>query len=318
MLLVSLSTKRERKKKRRANKPACNVNTPVFSSSSTFFFLITLYIQRERGATQFSSYQYDNYDYFRLVHFVKALIMFTSKSEYDRGVNTFSPEGRIFQIEYAIEAIKLGSTSLGIQTPEGVVLAAEKRVPSTLVVPSSMNKIMEVDSHIAAVMSGMVADARILVEHARVESQNHRFTYNEPMCVESCTLATCDLSIQFGESGGRRKLMSRPFGVSLLIAGVDEKGPQLWQTDPSGTYTRYDAQAIGGGAEAAQNVFTERYHRNMSLQEGEVLAVDILKQVMEDQLSPENIEVAVVRVDDGKLHMYSPTEIKAIIARLAE
>lgn len=295
------------------------MNTPVFSSSSTFsFFLITLYIQRERGATQFSSYQYDNYDYFRLVHFVKALIMFTSKSEYDRGVNTFSPEGRIFQIEYAIEAIKLGSTSLGIQTPEGVVLAAEKRVPSTLVVPSSMNKIMEVDSHIAAVMSGMVADARILVEHARVESQNHRFTYNEPMCVESCTLATCDLSIQFGESGGRRKLMSRPFGVSLLIAGVDEKGPQLWQTDPSGTYTRYDAQAIGGGAEAAQNVFTERYHRNMSLQEGEVLAVDILKQVMEDQLSPENIEVAVVRVDDGKLHMYSPTEIKAIIARLAE
>ncbi|AYU78685.1 proteasome subunit alpha type-5 [Leishmania donovani] len=244
--------------------------------------------------------------------------MFTSKSEYDRGVNTFSPEGRIFQIEYAVEAIKLGSTSLGIRTPEGVVLAAEKRVPSTLVVPSSMSKIMEIDSHIATVMSGMVADARILVEHARVESQNHRFTYNEPMSVESCTLATCDLSIQFGESGGKRKLMSRPFGVSLLIAGVDEKGPQLWQTDPSGTHTRYDAQAIGGGAEAAQSVFTERYHRNMTLEEGETLAVDILKQVMEDQLSPENIEVAVVRADDGKLHMYTPTEIKAIMSRMPE
>lgn len=244
--------------------------------------------------------------------------MFTSKSEYDRGVNTFSPEGRIFQIEYAIEAIKLGSTSLGIQCPEGVVIAAEKRVPSTLVVPSSMAKVMEIDRHIAAVMSGMVADARILVEHARVEAQNHRFTYNEPMCVESCTLATCDLSIQFGESGGKKKLMSRPFGVSLLIAGVDEKGPQLWQTDPSGTYTRYDAQAIGGGAEAAQTVFAERFHRNMTLVEAEDLAVDILKQVMEDKLSKENIEVAVVRVDDGKLHIYDPDTIQKIMERKPE
>lgn len=244
--------------------------------------------------------------------------MFTSKSEYDRGVNTFSPEGRIFQIEYAIEAIKLGSTSLGIRTPEGVVIAAEKRVPSTLVVPSSMNKIMEIDYHIAAVMSGMVADARILVEHARVEAQNHRFTYNEPMCVESCTLAACDLSIQFGESGGKKKLMSRPFGVSLLIAGVDEKGPQLWQTDPSGTYTRYDAQAIGGGAEAAQTVFTERYHRNMTLVEAEDLAVDILKQVMEDKLTKDNIEVAVVRVGDAKLQMYDPSTIQRIMDRQPE
>lgn len=242
--------------------------------------------------------------------------MFSSKSEYDHGVNTFSPEGRIFQIEYAIEAIKLGSTSLGIQTPDGVVLAAEKRVPSTLVIPSSMSKIMEIDRHIGAVMSGMVADARILVEHARVESQNHRFTYNEPMCVESCTLATCDLSIHFGESSGQKKLMSRPFGVSLLVAGVDERGPQLWQTDPSGTYTRYDAQAIGGGAEAAQTVFAERFHKNMTLDEAELLAVDILKQVMEEKLTKDNVEVAVVRVDDGKLHFFTPDEIQKIIDRL--
>ncbi|CCW70401.1 unnamed protein product [Phytomonas sp. Hart1] len=244
--------------------------------------------------------------------------MFASKSEYDRGVNTFSPEGRIFQIEYAIEAIKLGSTSLGIQTPEGVVLAAEKRVPSTLVLPSTMNKILEIDHHIAAVMSGMVADARILVEHARVEAQNHRFTYNEAMRVESCTLGACDLSIQFGEHSGRKKLMSRPFGVSLLIGGVDEKGPQLLQTDPSGTYTHYEAQAIGGGAEAAQAVFAERYHRNMTLTEAEDLCVEILKQVMEDKLTKDNIEIATIRVDDEKLHIYDPATIKVIIDRLPE
>lgn len=244
--------------------------------------------------------------------------MFASKTEYDRGVNTFSPEGRIFQIEYALQAIKLGSTSLGIRTPEGVLIAAEKRVPSSLVVPSSMNKIMEIDSHIVAVMSGMVADARILVEHARVEAQNHRFTYNEPMCVESCTLATCDLSIQFGETGGRKKMLSRPFGVSLLIAGVDDSGPQLWQTDPSGTYTSFDAQAIGAGGEAAQTVFSERYHRNMTIAEAESLAIDILKQVIEDKLSKDNIEVAVVPAGTAKAKLYSPMEIQSIIDRQAE
>ncbi|KEG11979.1 proteasome subunit alpha 5 [Trypanosoma grayi] len=244
--------------------------------------------------------------------------MFSSKTEYDRGVNTFSPEGRIFQIEYAIEAIKLGSTGLGIQTPDAVIIAAEKRVPSTLVDPSSMNKVLEIDHHIGTVLSGMVADARILVEHARVEAQNHRFTYDEPMCVESCALATCDLSIQFGEGGGRKKLMSRPFGVSLLIAGVDENGPQLWQTDPSGTYTRYDAQAIGAGAEAAQTVFSERYHRNMSVEEAENLAVQILKQVMEEELTKSNIEIAVVSAATGRLHIHDQAKIQSIIDRQAE
>lgn len=244
--------------------------------------------------------------------------MFSSKTEYDRGVNTFSPEGRIFQIEYAIEAIKLGSTSIGIQTKEGVLLAAEKRVPSKLVEPSSMNKILEIDSHIGVVLSGMVADARILIDHARVESQNHRFTFNEPMKVESCTLATCDLSTRFGDSGGKRKLMSRPFGVSLLIAGVDENGPQLWQTDPSGTYTKYDAQAIGAGAEAAQSVFVEQYHRSMTLQDAENLALHILKQVMEDKLTNVNVEIATIRVDDRRLKIYSPAEINEVILRQTE
>lgn len=244
--------------------------------------------------------------------------MFSSRTEYDRGVNTFSPEGRIFQIEYAIEAVKLGSTSLGIQTAEGVVIAAEKRVPSTLVDPKSMNKIFEIDSHIGVVLSGMVADARILVEHARVESQNHKFTYNEPMRVESCTLATCDVSARFGESGGKKKLMSRPFGVSLLIAGVDENGPQLWQTDPSGTYTKHEAQAIGGGAEAAASIFDSQYHKSMTLADAENLAISILKSVMEDKLTRSNIEIACVRTSDRKLVIYNSDAIQAVIDRNAD
>eukprot|EP01040_Poterioochromonas_malhamensis_P022661 gene22661-27606_t len=105
--------------------------------------------------------------------------MYLTRSEYDRGVNTFSPEGRLFQVEYAIEAVKLGSTAVGIQTREGVVLAIEKRLTSALLEPSSVEKVLEIDSHIGAAFSGLIGDARTLVDHARIESQNHRFTFDE-------------------------------------------------------------------------------------------------------------------------------------------
>jgi len=124
--------------------------------------------------------------------------MYLTRSEYDRGVNTFSPEGRLFQVEYAIEAIKLGSTAVGVQTKEGCVLAVEKRLTSPLLDPNSVEKIAEIDSHIGAAMSGLVADARTLVDHARVEAQNHTFTYDEPIGVEALTqgmFCLCDNSV---------------------------------------------------------------------------------------------------------------------------
>ena len=177
--------------------------------------------------------------------------MFLTRSEYDRGVNTFSPEGRLFQVEYAMEAIKLGSTAVGVKTKEGVVLAVEKRVTSPLLDPSSIEKIMEIDSHIGAAMSGLTADARTLIAHGRSETQQHRFNYNEAMGVEACTQSLCDLALRFGEGG--EDSMSRPFGVALLLAGNDKKkGPCLYHTDPSGTYTEYNAKAIGSASEGAQ------------------------------------------------------------------
>ncbi|KAK4413720.1 Proteasome subunit alpha type-5 [Sesamum alatum] len=182
--------------------------------------------------------------------------MFLTRTEYDRGVNTFSPEGRLFQVEYAIEAIKLGSTAIGIKTKEGVVLAVEKRITSPLLEPSSVEKIMEIDEHIGCAMSGLIADARTLVEHARVETQNHRFSYGEPMTVESTTQALCDLALRFGE--GDEESMSRPFGVSLLIAGHDENGPSLYYTDPSGTFC---------------NVMQSHWLRDLTLKEAETIAL---------------------------------------------
>jgi 20S proteasome subunit alpha 5 len=180
----------------------------------------------------------------------------------NKRTSTFSPEGRLFQVEYSLEAIKLGSTAIGVATSEGVVLGVEKRVTSTLLETSSVEKIVEIDRHIGCAMSGLQADARSMVEHARVECQSHAFNYAEPLRVESCTQAICDLALRFGESAdGGEAQMSRPFGVALLIAGYDEDGPSLYHAEPSGTFYRYDAKAIGSGSEGAQAELQNEYHK---------------------------------------------------------
>lgn len=131
---------------------------------------------------------------------------------------------------HCISDKKLGSTAIGVCTSEGVVLGVEKRVTSILLESSSIEKIVEIDTHIGCAMSGLTADARTMIDHARLESQNHRFTYDEPLRVESCTQAVCDLALRFGEGDDdeNERVMSRPFGVALLVAGVDDDGPQLY------------------------------------------------------------------------------------------
>eukprot|EP00123_Amoebidium_parasiticum_P019367 comp24760_c0_seq1/m.46873 comp24760_c0_seq1/g.46873 ORF comp24760_c0_seq1/g.46873 comp24760_c0_seq1/m.46873 type:complete len:244 (-) comp24760_c0_seq1:64-795(-) len=241
--------------------------------------------------------------------------MFLTRSEYDRGVNTFSPEGRLFQVEYAIEAIKLGSTAIGIKTSEGVVLCVEKRITSPLMVPDSIVKIVELDAHVGCAMSGLTADARTMIDHARVEAQNHWFTYNEKIKIESITQAVCDLALRFGEGDdGEERVMSRPFGVSLLIAGVDEKGPQLFHTDPTGTFFAYDAKAIGSGSEGAQTALQDSYHKSMTLEEAEVLGLGTLKQVMEEKVTNTNVEVAVVTKEGFRV--YTKDQVEAVIEKL--
>ncbi|KZV68445.1 proteasome subunit alpha type 5 [Peniophora sp. CONT] len=239
--------------------------------------------------------------------------MFLTRSEYDRGVNTFSPEGRLFQVEYAIEAIKLGSTTVGIRTPFGVVLGVEKRVQSPLLESSSIEKIMEIDRHLGCAMSGLTADARTIVDHARVTAQNHAFTYDEAIRVESATQAVCDLALRFGESvHDEDAMMSRPFGVALLIAGVDESGPQLFHTDPSGTFIKYEAKAIGSGSEAAQSELQDKWHKQMTLLEAQVLTLRVLKQVMEEKLDHHNVQLAQVTQEKG-FQILNEVELKEVI-----
>ncbi|XP_032898855.1 proteasome subunit alpha type-5 [Amblyraja radiata] len=241
--------------------------------------------------------------------------MFIIRSEYDRGVNTFSPEGRLFQVEYAIEAIKLGSTAIGIQTSEGVVLAVEKRITSSLMEPNSIEKIVEIDTHIGCAMSGLIADAKTLIDKARVETQNHWFTYNENMTVESVTQAVSNLALQFGEEDADPGAMSRPFGVALLFGGIDEKGPQMYHMDPSGTFVQCVARAIGSASEGAQSALQEVYHKSMTLDDAKKEALTILKQVMEEKLSATNIELATIE-PLKVFHMYTKEELEEEIKKI--
>lgn len=238
--------------------------------------------------------------------------MFMTRSEYDRSVNSFSPEGRLFQVEYAIEAIKLGSTAIGIQTKEGCVLAVEKRITSPLIVSSSIEKVFEVDKHVGCAMSGLIADARTMIDRARVEAQNHWFTYDELMKVESITSAVSSLALAFGEGASAEKTMSRPFGVALLFAGIDKKGPSLYSLDPSGTYVQCDAKAIGSGAEGAQSSLGEIYHKDITLKEATEKALTILKQVMEEKLTANNVELATVTEATG-FKVLNEEEVKAAV-----
>lgn len=245
--------------------------------------------------------------------------MFLTRSEYDRGVSTFSPEGRLFQVEYSLEAIKLGSTAIGISTSEGVILAVEKRVSSSLLESDSIEKIMEIDTHIGCAMSGLTADARSMIDHARVASVQHDLYYHEQISVESLTQSVCDLALRFGEgASGEKRLMSRPFGVALLIAGYDnDKGPQLYHAEPSGTFYRYDAKAIGSGSEGAQAELQNEYHKSLTLKEAELLALKVLKQVMEEKLDSSNAQIASV-TKDGGFKIYKDDELALIIETLKE
>lgn len=159
---------------------------------------------------------------------------------------------------------------------------------------------MEIDSHVFCAASGLSADALTLVKHAWTESQNHRFLYHEPMRVEALTQSICDLALRFGESSGSDKpIMSRPFGVALLIAGKDDTGFKLFHADPSGTYTEYFAKAIGSGSIMAEKALAEEYKQDMNIEDATMLALKTLKQVMEDKLEPRNIQVAVVTEQHG-------------------
>merc|ERR1712060_351747 len=167
-------------------------------------------------------------------------------------------------------------------------------------------------------MSGLTSDARTLVDHARVEAQAHWLTYNERMPVESCVHAVADLALDFSDSDkDKKRVMSRPFGVALLVGGWDPvDGPVLFNTDPSGTFTKYSACSIGSAQEGATSMLQEQYNQDMTLKEAETLALTTLRQVMEEKITKENIEVGVVNADTKRFHSFGAQELEEAILRL--
>jgi len=184
-------------------------------------------------------------------------------------------------------------------------------------IPSSLEKTIQIDTHTGAVLAGLVSDARTLIDYARVECQNHRFTYNEPISILAVAETIADLAIDFGEGKKSRKTeMARPYGVSLLIAGVDENGPGLYQTDPSGHYIEWSARAIGPATESAQSMLKENYSSNMTMEEAKKLALQTLKNVMTDKINNLNVELCTITIEKRVFEPHLPEHIEEIIKTL--
>jgi len=226
-----------------------------------------------------------------------------SPQAYDRAITVFSPDGRLFQVEYAKEAVKRGATAIGVTAKDGAVLVAFKSIHSKLVMPESLKKVFEVDSHIAVTASGLIADARRLVDVARLDAQRHRITYNEAPSVESITRSVCDLMQVYTQYGG-----IRPFGVSLLIAGVDSE-PRLFEAEPSGAMTAYKADSIGANKKEVDEILEKRYKDTLDMDEAVSLALDALRETQEEKLVQENVEISICDMKNKKCKSLSDKEV---------
>ena len=229
---------------------------------------------------------------------------------YDRAITVFSPDGRLFQVEYAREAVKRGTTSLGIRYGDGVLLAVDKRITSKLVEARSIEKIFQVDDNIAAATSGLVADARVLVDKARVECQVHRITYGEPIDVELLAKKICDFKQLYTQHGG-----VRPFGIALLIAGVNES-PRLFETDPSGALIEYRATAIGAGRTTAMDIFESEYRDDLTKEDAIGLALKVMNEVTDGRMSETSIDMAVVELSTKEFKKFTPQEVKTYLDKI--
>jgi proteasome alpha subunit len=222
---------------------------------------------------------------------------------YDRGITIFSPDGRLYQVEYAREAVKRGTASIGVRTPEGVVLVVDKRTRSPLLEGSSVEKLHKVDDHVGAASAGHVADARQLVDFARQQSQVEHVRYDEPIGVRTLTKEVTDHIQQYTQVGG-----ARPFGVALLIAGVSDGEPRLFETDPSGTSNEWKAVAIGSDRADIQEFLEDEYETDLSIDDGVNLALRALSKGRDDELTPEGVGVAVVDAETGTYREFETDE----------
>ena len=227
---------------------------------------------------------------------------------YDRTATMFSPEGHLLQVEYAEKTVRLGSSSIGMVCEDGVFIIADRRTEDKLILQKSANKIHEIDEHIIASVAGIISDARVLIERAQLISQQHRVTYDSPIEPESVIKDISNIKQQFTQYGG-----ARPFGVSMMLAGINSKKPELFTSDITGNYLSYYANAIGENDEKMREKLREKYKRDLNIKKGAKLALDILKEIQGKKFDIDRFELTYVDKEKAKLKKLEGREIEEFV-----
>ena len=219
--------------------------------------------------------------------------MLPAQQGYDRAITVFSPDGRLYQVEYAIETVRRGTVAVGIRCGDGIVIAVEEKARK-LQIQEMAQKIFKIDDHVGVAAAGYIPDARSQVDNARFFSQSNRMIYDEPVEVETIAKHLADQSQQYTQYAG-----VRPFGVALILGGVVGKEARLFMTDPSGTYISYDAIAIGSGSDHVTDFLEKNYKADLSLDDAAVLAAAGIYISSEDKEGTGHIRMAQIGTETG-------------------
>ena len=236
--------------------------------------------------------------------------VFAAPGAYDRAITVFSPDGRLFQVEYAMELVNRGATIMGIQSAEGIVLGSEENIEPLEEAEYSW-KIFKVDEHIGAAIVGLSSDARVLIDQARIYAQSNKLTYDEPVDVEVVTRKICDIQQMYTQHAG-----VRPFGVSIIFGGVDKTGSHVFGTHPSGTYRGYKATALGAGRETVLAILKDEYNEKLGLEENTKLTIKCLMKALEARQLAPRIKIAVIPTATKQLQMLTDEKIESYIKEL--
>jgi proteasome alpha subunit len=226
------------------------------------------------------------------------------RESYDQSITIYSPDGRMYQVEYAREAVKKGSISVGMVYKDGVILMVEKRTPSRLAISESVEKIFKIEKNIACSTSGLIADSRILVDYAREDFADYTIKYGEDMPVFELVKRICNIKRIYTQYGG-----VRPFGVSFLIGGIDQEGINLFETDPSGAYKKYRAGAIGEGKVQIEDIFEKKYKDGLDLKKALNLIFESIEKGLKREVKDMLLEIVVIS-NKNKLIKYTEEDIQ--------
>ena len=236
----------------------------------------------------------------------------SAQQGYDRAITVFSPDGRLYQVEYAIETVKRGSVALGIKTKDGIIFAADER-PRKLQIIEEPQKLFKIDQHIGVAAAGYIPDARGQVNDARFFSQSSKLVYDEPVNIETVTKHIADQCQQYTQYAG-----ARPIGVALIIGGIDKNGNSLFLTDPSGTYVPYNAIAIGADSDKVTEFLIKNYKPDMEFNEAKMLAIASINMVNKDSNGVEHIKISQIKSDTKQFEVLDKTEIEKLIPSVAQ